>query len=356
MKKNLVDLINEEVEMFIGGLDKKELINVIPLLQEDIKLLNALAKVEKDYYDLDNQVTIENWKYFQESLKQVSKLDSFMEKALLTNCKLYAVKKFTQLEFRLPENIEDILKFEIKKYFNKLVTTDGEEFITELFNLPFEFISLVIRYVSKVLDPTIIKQITPSEELAEQFYNHILQIQKKFIKSINQVSLGESNDFNIIDARLLLDVKAFFKYNALNVGCLEYIVRLTNDSAAQEKLYAQYSKDTIDYMKEQAIFHPSYIQYLKKIKAEQIVPFFDSDGTQNLERDKTFDQIVKDIFEPQNVLPKVTEPTGTVTAEPTELDLTAQNKPTTPQEPQNKVPEEKPTQEPEKAPQNPLGV
>lgn len=319
MKKNINEVMLQEIEMFTNGLNKEELIGI---LQESNTLINTLVKLDKENYDVNNQTTLENWKYFLGSLQQVTKSDAFIEKALVINAKLYVVKKFTQLEFQLPEDIENVLKFELKKYFHLLVTNDPEEFITELFNLPFEFVSMVIRYASKIFDPKLLDKITPSEELAIEFYEYCLSVKEKFIKNTNDVSLGITNNFNLNDARLLLDTKAFYSYNALNVGCLEYLIRLANDQNAKENLYDHFGQDTIDYMKEQAIQHPSYIQYLKKIKSEDLLPFFKNDGTQNEDREKTFDDFVKQIFEPQNVIPKKEEPIAEpVTAEATPLDI-----------------------------------
>lgn len=319
MKLNINEIILQEIEFFTNGLNKEELIGV---LHESTTLVNSLIKLDKENYDINNQTTTENWQYFLSSLRQVINTDPFIDKALVVNAKLYVVKKFTQLEFQLPQDIENVLKFELKKYFHLLVTTDPDEFITELFNLPFEFVSLVIRYVSKVVDPKVAEKIIPSEELAIEFYKYCLTVKEKYIKNTNDVSLGVTNNFNLNDARLLLDTKAFYSYNALNVGALEYLIRLTNDSNAQENLYGHFGQDTIDYMREQAIQHPSYIQYLKKIKAEELLPFFKSDGTQNEERDKTFDDFVKQIFEPQDVIPKVEPQDQQVTAEPTDLNIT----------------------------------
>lgn len=331
MKLNINEIILQEIELFTNGLNKEELINI---LQESSSLMSSLEKLDKENYDLNNQTSRENWGYFLSSLKQVVKIEEFTDNALVVNAKLFAVKKFTQLEFQLPQDIENVLKFELKKYFHLLVTDDPQEFIKELFQLPFEFVSLVIRYVTKIFDPKVLEEITPSEAIALDFYEYCIKTKEKFIKNTNDVSLGITNNFSLNDARLLLDVKAFYSYNALSVGTLEYLIRLTSDQNAQENLYGHFGKDTIDYMREQAIQHPSYIQYLKKIKSEEILPFFKSDGTQNEDRDKTFDDFVKQVFDPQNVVPKK-EPVATepVTAEPTDLNITPpqgaeQNNPT----------------------------
>ena len=322
-KKDVNQIILEEVDLFAEGLNPKQLVNALMYLQEDMKLLDLINKSQGDAYDTNDQITRENWAFFSTALEQAVESDKFQEGALLVNCKLYCVKKFTQLEFHLPENIEDILKIEIKKYFNQLFETSVEEFIEALFKLPFEFLSLVIRYVSREYDDQ--EDNTPSVETAEEFYKYVVDLKEKFIKNVDAVSKGETNILNISDAHLLLDTKAFYVYSALNVGVLEYLLRLFNNKEAASALYDQFGKDSVVCMKEQALFHPSYIVYLKKIKKQEVAPFFTSDGLQNEERDKTFGQYVKELFEPQDVIPKAPKQEEPIVGEPTDLEITDQS-------------------------------
>lgn len=322
MSKNINEIIEQEVKVFTEGLNKEELLRLIPTLNENISLINALEKLDKEEYNKDDQTSTENWNFFIGALKKVSKLEQFQGPALVVNAKLYTLKKFTKLEFKLPKDIEGVLKFELKKYFHNLVTNDADEFIQEFYKLPFEFVSLVIRYITKTLDPKLTEVITPSEETAEAFYSFCLKTKQKCLKNINDVSLGITTNFDMADVRLMLDTKAFYSYNALNVGALEYIIRLLNDSTSQENLHEHFGESIVDYLRAQALQHPSYIQYLKKIKAQEIEPFFKSDGTQNDERPKSFDDFIKELFEPENVIPKKPETANTqIVAQPTELEI-----------------------------------
>lgn len=306
-KKDIKQIFEEEANKVVSKIPKEDLVTTLEELLENQKVLDSLEKAQEELYNSNNQITGENWDYFQRALKEAGKSPKFKEEALAINCKLYCVKQFTKFDFIIPKDIEGILKFEVKKYFARLLTDDVKEFTKELFDLPFEFLSLVIEYTSTTLIPELAKEIAPSQEVADKYFERITTTRDDLIKCINQISTGEQDVLNMANVSLLLQVKAFVKYNSINCGTLEYLVRLFNNKKAQDTLYKQFGQERIEFMREQALAHPSYVMYLKKIRKQEEEPFFTTDGLQNEEREKTFSQFVDEMFAPQDVIPKTPE-------------------------------------------------
>lgn len=347
MPKQVTDILQEELSKYIPNSNKTELMETFQFLVENQKLIDSLEKTQDQLFDSNNQITPENWAFFASTIKKLAPSSEFSRWTKEINKKLYAVKYFTDLHLELPETIEDILKFELKKYFAMLLTEDPKLFMETLFNLPFEFTSLVVRYMTNILCPEYKNSLSPTIEEAEEFLGDVKNVRDRFIETINKISLGESNILPIEEAELLLDTKVFFQYNAVNVGVLEYLMRLFNSKFAKQDLYDQFGEGKILTLREQALHHPCYIQYLKKIKKGETVPFFTAEGLQNEDRDKTFDVFVNALFNPEDVLPEQEpeEDLGTGTQQPVPGPVEAETKPDTtelkPSKPEEEKPEEK---------------
>ncbi len=300
---NFPKIISEEVDKFVDKLPADKLISTLKSFKEDRKILSSLQGYVNDY-DQNNQIVEENWNWFKETLKQLAtNSPRFQFKCKEVNNKLYAVKYFTKLKFTISETVEEELKFQLKNYFKHLTYENPDEFIDAFFKLPFEFIGLVVRYIANVLAPKVKNQLTTNKKEADIFLKNLLKKKNDFIININKISLGQSDNISISEAKLLLDVKVFYDYNALNNGTLEYLLKLFNSNAKQ-KLIDEFGSEKIDFVKDQILAHPSYLQFLKEVKTGQEQPFFTKDGFQNSEREITFDDYVKKYFTPEEFVPK----------------------------------------------------
>lgn len=305
MDKKIEDIVNKAAEEFIEKLSLKEALSIIE--ENSNGIISSLERTYETDYNIDNQITPENWKYFIDSLGKVINNEEFQAKCKEINCKLYCVKFFTNLKFAIAENAEASLKFELKQYFPQIVSEDGNEFIRAFFSLPFEFVSLVIRYLANVVYKDKKNLLTPQLKDAQEYFNEMTKRKNNFITEVNKISQGESAIFSIYDAQELLDVKAFFEYNATNVGTLEYIMRILTNKNTKQKLEDEFGKFKVRFMKEQILEHPSYIKFLQEIKDDLEQPYFTETGSQNKERDTTFNEFVMQYFHPEDYIPEVPE-------------------------------------------------
>jgi hypothetical protein len=335
MHKEVKKLIEEEVNKIVQDIPKEQLVEYLNTLLENKKIINSLETSYKEFYNIDNQITPENWKYFTKSLGVLVGDEEFQRRCKEINCKLYAVKFFTKLRFQISESTEETIKFELKKYFAKLITEDPREFMDAFFSLPFEFTGLVVRYLANIAYKERKQSLTPKLATAQAYFHDLEKRKNRFILEINRISKGKSNVLSIAELQELLDVKAFYEYNAVNCGVLEFIVRTLTSPKSKKKLEEEFGKGRVERMRQQALVHPSYIQYLQEIREESSQPFFNKDGMQNKNRDITFDDFVTQYFFPSQVIPKVED------TENTEQQPTPQQAPA----PQPDVNVEQPSQE-----------
>ena len=337
MSKDTKKIIEEEVDRIVNDIPSKELKSVLyGVIKEDEQVLKSLMK-STGVYDNDNQITEENWKWFQDMLKQCCQVPRFQLKSKESNAKLYAVKYFTKVKFMIAESVEDEIKLDLKNYFQPLSCDDVNEFIETLFKLPFEFYSLVIRYVVGVLCPDAKDKLTPSLKEAEAQLKLLMKKKNQFIKNINDVSIGQGLNLSIADTMVLLDVKAFFDYNGLNVGCLEFLVRMLG-SDTKTKLKEMFGNKEIDKMLQQILTLPSYLKHLQKVKIAEEQPYFNKDGGQNANREVTFNDLVVQYFNPEDYIPKPKS-----NEEPAQSEVTPEEQPQE-QKPGNEVSAEQPSE------------
>lgn len=320
--KTLKTILNEEVDNIVDNLPKKQLVPILKtLLTEKDDIIIRSLRGYVDDFNSENQIPVENWNWFKDTLKVLAKENPrFQFKCKEVNCKLYAVKYHTKIPFSISESTESELKVELKKYFKDIVYEEVDKFIEAFFSLPFEFVSLAVRYVTNVLAKENKDQLTTSLEEANVFLKAILKKKNNFIINVNKVSLGQSDNIAIGDLSLLLDTKAFYDYNALNNAVLEFALKMLN-SNAREKLRDMYGSFKIDYVKAQILAHPSYLKFLKNIKDSVEEPYFDKQGFQS-QRSPSFDDLVKKYFTPGEFIPGEKKPEivkpDAVTATPTE--------------------------------------
>ena len=299
-------IIDEEVERALETIPTSELSNVLLTLLKEGETSRVLDSLMKDYkmnLNQENQIPEENWDWFRRMLLTVLEAESFQRQCKEVNCKLYAVINFTKIKLSLPENLEKILKFELKDYYSEIVTDNPDEFVKCFFTLPFEFISLVVRYLSNVLAKDKKELLLPRRDTADKYLDVLNNKRKNFIININNLSQGQSDILALNDLKALLDSKTFFEYNALNVGVLEFIIRIIGSSKTEGMMNQMLDKKQIHYLKQQIFSLPSYLLFLRKIKDGEEQSYFNKDGTQNEERDNTFDDFVKKVYFPNEFVP-----------------------------------------------------
>jgi len=332
-------IIDEAADEFV---DKLSIQEALVILKEDNKILNSLEKSYDSYYNVNNEITPENWKWFTDALGALIKDEGFQEKCKDINCKLYCVKFFTNLKFAIAENAEDTLKFELKQFFPQLVTQDAQAFMDTFFTLPFEFVSLVVRYLANVAYKDKKNSLTPQLKEAQEYFNDMQKKKNNFITEVNKISQGHATVFSIYEAQELLDTKAFFEYNSVNAGTLEYIMRILTNKKTKQKLEDEFGKFKVQHMRDQILEHPSYIQFLQDIQDNKDMPFFTDSGAQNKERDVTFDEFVMQYFFPEQYIPtaKEEQPAPSVPAAPAAPEAAAAPAPEAPLATEQPSPEE----------------
>jgi hypothetical protein len=319
MGKSLKIILDEEVERTVNSLPKNQLVPILKTLltEKDDIILRSLRGYVDDF-NSSNQIPPENWNWLRDTLKVLANSNQrFQFKCKEVNNKLYCVKHYTKLPFEISEAVEDELKYELKKYFKEIVYEEVDQFIDAFFSLPFEFVSLAVRYVTNVLAAEKKNELTTTTEDAENFLKAVLKKKNDFITNVNKISLGQANNISIGNLSLLLDVKAFYDYNALNNGVLEFVLKMLNSNIKQ-KLKDTYGSSKMDFVKAQILSHASYLKFLKNVKEGVEQPFFDIKGFQNAERTPSFDDLVKKYFAPKEYIPstpKIEEPAAPIEQE-----------------------------------------
>lgn len=295
-------LIEEEINNFVNEIPTNKLGETLMKLTESLKVIDLLNQASESFYDKDNQITPENWEYFKNSLIALTDSEDFQKQCKIVNCKLYCVKYFAKINLSTVDFAEDTIKFELKKYFKQLVTNDADKFIEAFFSLPFEFVSLVVRWLANVACKEKKNLLTPKLATAQAFYTQTEELKNKFTKNINDLSLGTNNNFSLEDLALLLDSKAFFEYSPLNVGTIEFIIRLFDKR--KQALEDELGSAKYNLLRTQALLLPSYVKFLNEIDMETELPYFNSSGLQSQEREKTFADFVTEVFTPQEYIPE----------------------------------------------------
>lgn len=295
---------------------------LVEFLAENQKLINSLNN-DFLFFNSDEQLPEELWDSLKENLKKIVKHPDFQKKAKKINCKLYALKFFSKITIGINEDIEQTLKFETKKYYPDLATNDSEEFIDNFFNLPFEYVSLVVVYLANFLCKEDKNNLTPKLETAQKYFNELKKQKNKLLITINNVSLGKEVNLPMSEIKELIEVRAFFDYNPLNVGALEYIVRLLTNKHSRKKLTELYGTRVINTLRQEALLTPSYIRHLEEIRDRINVPYFTSSGTQNTNRDMTYDDYINKYFFPNQHIPTDLETTEKKKPEQ-EIEITAE--------------------------------
>ena len=301
----LIQIIDEEVERALKSIPTSELPNVLLTLLEGstTNIIDSLMKDYKMNLNQDNQIPAENWDWFKRMLTSALESETFQRQCKEVNCKLYAVVNFSKIKLSLPESLENILKFELKDYYTQIVTDNPEEFVKTFFILPFEFTSLVVRYLSNVLAKDKKELLLPKRPTADAYIKMVENKKKDFIVNINNLSLGKSNTLSLDDIKLLLDTKTFFEYNALNVGALEFLIRVIGSSKTEGTLNKMLDLNQVNLLKQQIFSLPSYLLFLKKVKEGEEQSYFNKDGTQNETKDNTYDDYVKKVYFPEEFVP-----------------------------------------------------
>ena len=122
MSKEAKKIINEQIDNFVDKLLAKEAREVlIELLKENNPILDSLTKSDS-LYNLENQITVENWDWFKQVLQKATQHQRFQYKAQEINAKLYCVKYFSKIKFIIGDTVEDEIKIDLKRYFTNFLT------------------------------------------------------------------------------------------------------------------------------------------------------------------------------------------------------------------------------------------
>lgn len=293
-------LSDKDIEKFLEGKSSKELLN---FLTENQTVIRSLEHAYHFDYNEENMIPIEHWNFFINALSKLIHSEEFQTKCKEINCKLYALKQFSKVKLSIASSAEETLKFELKKYFPSLYTENGQEFSDTFFNLPFEFTALVVRYLANIKFSKEKKSLTPLLKTAESYFHELVKTKNKFLLNINDISQGKSETLNIVELQTLLDTRAFYEYNPLNVGALEFVMRILVNKKSKQKLEDEFGKTKVELLRQQVLSQPSYIQFLNEIKDNQVEPYFNKQGLQNKNRENTFDELCMQYFFPERYIP-----------------------------------------------------
>lgn len=297
---DIKEILENEIDTYVREIPAEELKKTVVFLQEAANIDIILHN--KSLLSSVNEITPENWAFIEKTLLSLVDDEEFQKQCKLVNCKLYCVKYFSKIKLSTVEFSEDILKQEVKKYFKQLAVENKDTFIENLFSLPFEFVSLLIRWFVNTKAKEHKNKLTPQLKTAEAYYELAQEVKTNFIKNINELSLGKGNVFSLEDLKLLLDVKAFFEFNLLNVGTVEFVMRMF--LSERKKIEDKIGKREYELLKTQALHLPSYIQFLNNIESGKESPFFTTKGLQIPDREVTFDSLTTQIFNPEEYIPE----------------------------------------------------
>jgi len=297
LHKNISD---KDIENFLEGKGTKELLK---FLTENQTVIRSLEHAYHFDYNEENMIPIEHWNFFINALSKLIQVEEFQSSCKEVNCKLYALKQFSKVKLSIASSAEETLKFELKKYFPLLYTENGEEFSNTFFSLPFEFTALVVRYLANVKFPKEKKNLTPLLKTAEAYFHELIKVKNRFLLNINDVSQGRGETINIVELQALLDTRAFYEYNPLNVAALEFIMRILVNKGSKQKLEDEFGKPKVELLRQQVLSQPSYIQYLGEIRDNQTQTYFTKQGLQNKNRDNTFNELCMQYFFPEKYIP-----------------------------------------------------
>lgn len=292
-------LLNEEIDNLCNNIPSDKLVDALKELTESYNILSGLEKQYNPSYDKEGGIIKENWNFFLNALKELTKYPPYQAASKELYCKLYAIKYFTKGNFVDKEAVEDNIKHAIKDYFSQLLTNDPEEFTSTLFKLPIDFVGLVVRYAANNLAPELKDSLIPTKAEGEAFVAQLLDKKKDFITNIGKVVGEQHNVISISDARLLIDTRAFTEELDVHSGVLEYLTRLLNNKAAKGKLADLFGEEHIKELKANILAHPNYKKYLDQIKHGEMEPFFDIQGLANEKRSVPFQQTVDEYLNPE---------------------------------------------------------
>ena len=161
-----------------------------------------------------------------------------------------------------------------------------------------------VKYNGKAAVGSIIGKLINEDPSIKDKLNVINKEIQQVITEVNKLSQGQSNVFSVLDAQVLLDVKAFYEYNPINNGVLEFIARLLTNPKTKKELQNIYGPTKIALMHDQILVHASYMQFLQEIRSETDQAFFTKEGFQNKNRETTFDEFVTKYFFPEQYIPE----------------------------------------------------
>jgi len=309
----------EKLDNYVDSLEPQELLSTLSILLKEDSTSSLMNNLVDNFvrFDDDNQIIQENWDWFYNSIEQVKDEKEFINYCRQINIKLYVLRHFIKTQFGDIKYTEDELKFQLKKYFTIVKAGTKSKFVNNLYELPFEFSALLVRYIINVVieEESDKAKYKASKALADVYLKEILQKKNNFIKEINDISLGLHSSVSISTIKELLELRTFFTYNVLNAGALEFIIRFINNK--ENEIQEKYGKGFSNILKEYIFSLPCYIIHIQRIKEGKDVLFFLDNGMQNKKKKLTFDDYVKKILDPKEYIPVERE----LDSEPIDTDL-----------------------------------
>lgn len=289
-------IITEELEKQVEALNLSSPEKIGNVLQElfTFSTDNFLKNIGSQEAILDEKESLpeENWDWLMETINQSYQEvpEPWEEELGKQKLKILCFKYFTKQEFIELDEVEKSLKMNIKKYFTSLQNyADMEDFKNKFFNLPFEMLSNFTRYLlnnSKELN----SKIKISKEDLKKRVKSLKDERNKVVNKISQISRKYQTTINLTELKELYDSGLFWEDNYLNRGVNEYISKLLNNTATQDKIKDAYNSAFFYDLKAQAEGCPSYQKHVESIKKDEDKEYFTSKGMQIGTR---FDNIIE---------------------------------------------------------------
>lgn len=301
-KKISEEALNEFIQEKLDNKDFNPEILKQGKIFEELKKEND--KLTESYFtqplqaNTHNELPKEMWNSLLKNLQAACVNPYFVSESKKVKAKLLAkqILNKSQPENHTLESIKEILQVESKKYYKYFTSDDPFDFSHTLFQLPFDFQSLVVQYC-ELLNSSFKDNISITKEELEAYIKQVKKQKAKVILNINDVSLGKTQILSLSPVKALLDVDAFTKSIDTDLAVLEYLSRLIYHDDANYRMKEQYGPDLVDYIKSKISHYPNYIQFLRDIKNGKKKAFFNSDGTQK--ENHSLNQVIQNIAKPK---------------------------------------------------------
>lgn len=311
-------ILKEEIDSLLTEFDlkspkSKQVLNELFTMN----IANFMKNIGSQEIDEGSEIDTELWEWFlntiNESIQELPEewLELFKEQKM----KILCFKYFTRKDLLDVDDLEKDLRTNIRKYFTALQNyTDLEGFKEKISNLPSELLSNLIRYLFKV-SPELNDKVKITKPVFTERVKELKEERLKMIEAISFISKSYKNVFDISKMKILIDNGLFFEDNLLNRAVNEYIVKLTGNKVASQKIKETFSNTLNFDLQSQTESSSAYIAHIESIKTEQSMPYFTDKGYQIGNRFSNEIDLVKEKDTENKLIDKDSvfkEPKGTI--------------------------------------------